>query len=146
MFASSLFICWLIYRLRVEQETVHALQDQKDQALAFVSHELRQPLATLHLAATMLHRDRSEDSLDSAAGLIKPVGGPAQQSGRGSGGHHAASRRGAENRAAVDAPAGCDAGRGGRMRPDDRPAAADAGSERAARAATVDSGDAARLE
>ena len=70
MFAGSLFICWLIYRVRAEQEVVGAVQDQKDHALAFVSHELRQPLANVHLAAAMLERDGSEETRDRAAKLI----------------------------------------------------------------------------
>jgi signal transduction histidine kinase len=70
MFGGSMFICWLIYRLRVEQETVDQKQGQKDHALAFVSHELRQPLATVHLAAAMLERDGSDESRYRAAELI----------------------------------------------------------------------------
>ena len=70
MFASSLFICWLIYRVRAEQEVDGAVQNQKDHALAFVSHELRQPLANVHLAAAMLERDGSEETRDRAAKLI----------------------------------------------------------------------------
>jgi signal transduction histidine kinase len=71
MFASSLTICWLIYRLKVEQENVGDIYHRKDHALAFVSHELRQPLATVHLAAAMLERDRSDESRDRAALLIQ---------------------------------------------------------------------------
>jgi signal transduction histidine kinase len=70
MFGGSMFICWLIYRLRVEQETVDQKQGQKDHAMAFVSHELRQPLATVHLAAAMLERDGSDESRYRAAELI----------------------------------------------------------------------------
>lgn len=70
MFASSLFICWLIYRVKAEHEDVDAVQGQKDSALAFVSHELRQPLANVHLAAAMLERDGSEETRDRAAKLI----------------------------------------------------------------------------
>jgi signal transduction histidine kinase len=70
MFASSMFICWLIYRLRVEQEKVGDVHDRKDHALVFVSHELRQPLATVYLAAAMLERDRSDESRERAAMLI----------------------------------------------------------------------------
>jgi len=70
MFGGSMFICWLIYRLRVEQETIDQVQGQKDHALAFVSHELRQPLATVHLAAAMLERDGSDESRYRAAELI----------------------------------------------------------------------------
>jgi signal transduction histidine kinase len=70
MFGGSMFICWMIYRLRVEQETVDQMQGQKEHALAFVSHELRQPLATVHLAAAMLERDGSDESRYRAAELI----------------------------------------------------------------------------
>jgi signal transduction histidine kinase len=69
-FAGSMFICWLIYRSRAEQEKVEAVYDRKDHALAFVSHELRQPLAAVHLAAVMLDRDRSDETRDRAAALI----------------------------------------------------------------------------
>lgn len=70
MFAGSMFICWLIYRVRVEQEHVGAAQDRKDHALALVSHELRQPLATVHLAAAMLQTDGSDEARERAARLI----------------------------------------------------------------------------
>ena len=70
MFSGSLFICWLIYRVRTEQEYGDAVHEEKDSALAFVSHELRQPLANVHLAAAMLERDRSDDTRDRAAALI----------------------------------------------------------------------------
>jgi len=70
MFGGSLLICWLIYRVRAEHEEVDAVRGQKDSALAFVSHELRQPLANVHLAAAMLERDGSEETRDRAAKLI----------------------------------------------------------------------------
>lgn len=70
LFASSLVICWLIYRVKAEHEDVDAVQGQKDSALAFVSHELRQPLANVHLAAAMLERDGSDETRDRAAKLI----------------------------------------------------------------------------
>lgn len=70
MFAGSMFICWLIYRVRVEQERVGAAQDRKDQALALVSHELRQPLSTIHLAATMLQEDGCDETRERASRLI----------------------------------------------------------------------------
>lgn len=70
LFGSSLVICWLIYRLKVEQEHVEAVHDRRNDALAFVSHELRQPLATVHLAASMLERDGSADSRERATKLI----------------------------------------------------------------------------
>jgi signal transduction histidine kinase len=70
MFASSMFICWLIYRIKSEQEKVDDVHDRKDHTLAFVSHELRQPLATVYLAAAMLERDGSDESRERAAALI----------------------------------------------------------------------------
>ncbi len=60
MFAGSMFTCWLIYRLRVDQEDAQAVQGRRNNALAFVSHELRQPLSNIKLAAAILERDRSE--------------------------------------------------------------------------------------
>lgn len=70
LFGGSIAICWLIYRLKVEQERVEAVQGRRNDALAFVSHELRQPLATVHLAASMLERDGSAESRDRATKLI----------------------------------------------------------------------------
>jgi signal transduction histidine kinase len=70
MFVSSMFICWLIYRLRAEQENVETVQDRRNDALAFVSHELRHPLSNVQLAAAMLERDRSEATRDRATKLI----------------------------------------------------------------------------
>jgi signal transduction histidine kinase len=70
LFTGSMFICWLIYRLRAEQETTEEVHQRRDDALAFVSHELRHPLANIQLAASMLQRDRAEATRDRAAGLI----------------------------------------------------------------------------
>lgn len=56
MFAGSMFTCWLIYRLRVDQEDAEAVQGRRNSALAFVFHELRQPLSSIKLAATILER------------------------------------------------------------------------------------------
>jgi signal transduction histidine kinase len=70
MFGSSMFVCWLIYRLKVEREDVDAVQVRRNDALAFVSHELRHPLATVQLAAAMLERDRSEETRVRATKLI----------------------------------------------------------------------------
>jgi signal transduction histidine kinase len=68
--AGSLFICWLIYRVRVEKETVDDVHDRQEHAFAFVSHELRQPLANIHLAAAMLMRDKSDQTRERAAALV----------------------------------------------------------------------------
>lgn len=70
LFSGSMFICWLIYRLKVDQETTEQLRQRRDDALAFVSHELRHPLANIQLAASMLQRDRSDATRDRASTLI----------------------------------------------------------------------------
>lgn len=70
MFVSSIFVCWLIYRLKAEQESVNATHDERNNALLFVAHELRSPLATVQLAAAMLERDRSGETSDRATKLI----------------------------------------------------------------------------
>jgi signal transduction histidine kinase len=70
LFCGSMFVCWLIYRLKVDQENVEAAHDRRNDALAFVSHELRQPLSNVKLAAAMLERDRSETTRDRATTLI----------------------------------------------------------------------------
>jgi signal transduction histidine kinase len=69
-FGGSLFVCWVIYRLRASQEVAEEGQHRRDHALAFVAHELRHPLSTIQLAAAMLQRDRSEATRDRAAVLI----------------------------------------------------------------------------
>ncbi|HXE80108.1 MAG TPA: ATP-binding protein [Vicinamibacterales bacterium] len=70
LFVGSLTICWMIYRLRVQQEMIEAAHQRRDHALAFVSHELRHPLANIQLAAAILQRDRSDVTRDRAAALI----------------------------------------------------------------------------
>src|SRR5437867_6818805 len=65
-----MFTCWLIYRLRVDQEDTQMLQNRRNDALAFVSHELRQPLSNITLAAEILERDPSEETRSRAAKLI----------------------------------------------------------------------------
>jgi signal transduction histidine kinase len=69
-FGGSIFVCWVIYRLRASHEVVEEGQHRRDHALAFVAHELRHPLSTIQLAAAMLQRDRSEATRDRAAVLI----------------------------------------------------------------------------
>src|SRR5438552_4348294 len=61
LFGGSMFTCWLIYRLRVDQESTQDLQGRRNDALAFVSHELRQPLSNIKLAAAILDRDPSQE-------------------------------------------------------------------------------------
>lgn len=70
LFAGSMFVCWLIYRLKVDQENVEAVTDRRNDALAFVSHELRQPLSNVKLAAAMLERDHAEATRERATRLI----------------------------------------------------------------------------
>lgn len=71
LFAGSMFTCWLIYRLRVDQEDTQRVQDRRDDALAFVSHELRQPLSSITLAADILERDKTEETRTQVAHLIQ---------------------------------------------------------------------------
>jgi len=70
LFTGSMFTCWLIYRLRVDQEDAQSVQDRRNDALAFVSHELRQPLSNITLAAEILERDPSEETRRHVAKLI----------------------------------------------------------------------------
>lgn len=70
LFAASMSTCWLIYRLRVDQEDAQSVQDRRNDALAFVSHELRQPLSNITLAADILERDPSEETRRHVAKLI----------------------------------------------------------------------------
>jgi signal transduction histidine kinase len=70
LFAESLFVCWLIYRLKDENESAVEVHARRDDALAFVSHELRHPLSNIQLAASMLQRDRSDQTRDRATQLI----------------------------------------------------------------------------
>jgi signal transduction histidine kinase len=70
LFAGSMFTCWLIYLLRVGQEDAKAVEDRRNDALAFVSHELRQPLSSITLAADILERDPSEETRNQVTKLI----------------------------------------------------------------------------
>jgi signal transduction histidine kinase len=60
--AGSLFTCWLIYRLRVDQEDAQVIHSRRTDALAFVSHELRNPLFNIQLAAELLERERDRSA------------------------------------------------------------------------------------
>jgi signal transduction histidine kinase len=60
----------LIYLLRVGQEDAQAVEDRRNDALAFVSHELRQPLSSITLAADILERDPSEETRSQVTKLI----------------------------------------------------------------------------
>ena len=70
LFGTSMFVCWLIYRLKADQENLEAAHDRRNDALAFVSHELRQPLSNVKLAAAMLERDHTEMTRERATRLI----------------------------------------------------------------------------
>ena len=70
LFGGSMFICWLIYQLRADQEDTQAVRARQSDALAFVSHELRQPLSNIKLAAAILERDPSEERRSRAMHLI----------------------------------------------------------------------------
>jgi signal transduction histidine kinase len=70
LFGGSMFTCWLIYRLRAQQEDAEAVRVRRNEALAFVSHELRQPLSNIKLAASLLERDLSESNRTRATRLI----------------------------------------------------------------------------
>ncbi|HEX2454652.1 MAG TPA: ATP-binding protein [Vicinamibacterales bacterium] len=71
MFTGSLFVCWLVYRGKADQENVTAVHDRRNDALAFVSHELRNPLSNVQLAAAMLERDGSDETRQRATRLIQ---------------------------------------------------------------------------
>lgn len=70
LFAGSMFTCWLIYRLRVDQEDTQRVQERRNDALSFVSHELRQPLSSITLAADILERDPSPETRLQVTKLI----------------------------------------------------------------------------
>jgi signal transduction histidine kinase len=70
MIGGSMFTCWLVYKLRVDQEDVQAVQHRRNDALASVSHELRHPLSNIKLAAVLLERDPSDATRSRAAALI----------------------------------------------------------------------------
>jgi len=70
LFIGSMFTCWLIYRLRVQQEDTQLVQSRQDEVLAFVSHELRQPLSNITLAADILERDPSDETRSHVTQLI----------------------------------------------------------------------------
>jgi signal transduction histidine kinase len=70
LFGGSMFTCWLIYRLRVDQEDNQRVQERRNDALSFVSHELRQPLSSITLAADILERDPSEETRMQVTKLI----------------------------------------------------------------------------
>src|SRR5262245_45860208 len=70
LLAGSMFLCWMIYRLRVAQEVAQDVQTRRNDALAFVSHELRQPLSNIMLIAGILERDSTEETRNRATNLI----------------------------------------------------------------------------
>lgn len=70
LFVGSMFSCWLIYRLKVDQEDATAVETRRNDALAFVSHELRQPLLTIQLAGAILERAQTDEDRFYATKLI----------------------------------------------------------------------------
>ena len=62
LFAGSLFTCWLIFRLKADNEDIEVVEVRRTDAMAFVAHELRNPLFNIQMAASMLERDPSEDT------------------------------------------------------------------------------------
>lgn len=71
LFVGSMFSCWLIYRLRADQENAAGVEARRNDALTFVSHELRQPLSCIQLAASILERERSDEHRSRATTLIQ---------------------------------------------------------------------------
>src|SRR5215831_12722648 len=62
LFAGSLFTCWLIFRLKSDNEDIEVVEVRRTDAMAFVAHELRNPLFNIQMAASMLERDPSEET------------------------------------------------------------------------------------
>src|SRR5262245_12460786 len=62
LFGGSLFTCWLIFRLKADNEDIEVDEMRRTDAMAFVAHELRNPLFNIQMAASMLERDPSEDT------------------------------------------------------------------------------------
>jgi len=60
LFAGSMFTCWLIFRLKADSEDNELVEVRRSDALAFVAHELRNPLFNIQMAASMLEREPSE--------------------------------------------------------------------------------------
>jgi signal transduction histidine kinase len=62
LFGGSMFTCWLIFRLKSDRENIQVVEVRRSDALAFVAHELRNPLFNIQMAAAMLDKDRSEET------------------------------------------------------------------------------------
>src|SRR5205823_13351137 len=62
LFVGSMFICWLIFRLKSENEDIGVVEVRRTDALAFVAHELRNPLFTIQMAASILERHPAEET------------------------------------------------------------------------------------
>jgi len=60
LFAGSMFTCWLIFRLKADSEDNEVVEVRRTDALAFVAHELRNPLFNIQMAASMLEREPSD--------------------------------------------------------------------------------------
>lgn len=70
LFGGSMVSCVLIYRLKADQEDATAVEARRNDALAFVSHELRQPLLTIQLAGAILERAQTDEDRFYATKLI----------------------------------------------------------------------------
>jgi signal transduction histidine kinase len=62
LFAGTLFTCWLIFRLKSDNEDIEVVEVRRTDAMAFVAHELRNPLFNIQMAASMLEREPSEET------------------------------------------------------------------------------------
>lgn len=62
LFVGSMFTCWLIFRLKAQNEDIEVVEVRRTDALAFVAHELRNPLFTIQMASSMLERNPSEET------------------------------------------------------------------------------------
>jgi len=62
LFGGSLFTCWLIFRLKADNEDIEVDEVRRTDAMAFVAHELRNPLFNIQMAASMLDSDPSEET------------------------------------------------------------------------------------
>jgi signal transduction histidine kinase len=74
LFAGSLFTCWLIFRLKSDNEDIEVVEVRRTDALAFVAHELRNPLFNIQMAASMLERDPSEETRRATRLIVSSAG------------------------------------------------------------------------
>ena len=74
LLAGSLFTCWLIFRLKSDNEDIEVVEVRRTDALAFVAHELRNPLFNIQMAASMLERDPSEETRRATRLIVSSAG------------------------------------------------------------------------